>query len=153
MSFSFQSALKLNQIIEERSKHYTSDVKCHLFYTPKILLNSPAQQKMRTSLKQRRDLRKTLFNTLLNEGINLCQKQKEDLCNTRLIPTLSHGSISISHCPHLKGFIYSLHTPLFHLKSLSSPKNIQVEHQKPTYQKISFRKASGHFEKNLVISV
>ena len=53
-------------------------------------------------------------------------------------PTLSHGSISISHCPHLKGFIYTLPT--------SYLKDIQTKHQKSIYQKASSRRR--RFEKN-----
>ena len=146
MNLPFQTALKLNQIIEEKSSHYIPGVKCHLFYTPS--LDASTQHKMRISLEQRQNLRKTVLNTLLNEGTNLSQKQKKNLCDTQLIPTLSNGSISISHCSGLKGFVYNLHTSLSHLKNFSLPKNIQTEHQGTICQKTSFKRTNSHFRKN-----
>ena len=146
MNFSFKSAFQLNQIIEKESRYYMTGMKCHLFYTPKVSLSDPCQRKMRISLEQRQYLRKMIFQTLLNEGMKFSQKQKQNLCNTHFIPTLPNGSVSISHCPGLKGFAYNLPS-LSHLKKSSAPRSIESASQYPIYQKTSFGGTNNNSKK------
>ena len=150
MNFSFQTAFKLNQMIEERIKYHVADIKCHLFYTPQVFLNDLTQQKMRVSIEHRRNLRKTILQTLLNEGIKPSQKQEKAFCDIHHIPTLPNGSISISHCPGLKGFVYNFYDTrqVPSSKKPLLPRDIETAFPYPIHQNISFRRKNSKFEKS-----
>lgn len=102
---SYQPALELNNVVEDI--HYLSHLKCYLFYIPQFF-NKPIQQKMRTSAHQRKELRKTILQKLLEADIKLSYKQQKTLCDINYLPSMPNGFISISHCPGLKGFAYSI---------------------------------------------
>ena len=138
MEFFFQTASTLNRMIEETSK--AIGIKCHFFYTPQVFLNNSNWQKMRFSVEHRRNLRKTILQTLLNKGIKLSQKQRKTFCDIHHIPILPNGSLSISHCPGLKGFVYNFYDNQPPEKFFSS-KNVEITHPYPTtHQDTSFEK-------------
>ena len=147
MEFFFQTASTLNRIIEETSK--AIGIKCHLFYTPQVFLNHSNQQKIRFSVEHRKSLRKAILQTLLNEGVKFSQKQKKTFCDIHYIPVLPNGSISISHCPGLKGFVYNFYDNQPSEKFFSS-KNIEITPPYPTaHQNTSCRRKNSKFEKSL----
>ena len=103
---SYQPALELNKVVEDI--HCLSHLKCHLFYIPQFFLTQPIQQKIRISVHQRKELRKTILQKLLKADIKLSYKQQKTFCDINYPPNMPNGFISISHCPGLKGFAYSI---------------------------------------------
>ena len=106
LSSSYQPALGLKKIVEDT--HCLRSLKCYFFYIPHFFLTRPVQQRIRISVQHRKELRRTILQKLLEAGIKLSDSQQKIFCDINNLPNLPNGFISVSHCPGLQGFIYSI---------------------------------------------
>lgn len=93
------------KLLETESLQLSSHLKYCILV--KCVFNASHAAQTCVSFQERKALRRFLRKTLLQNDIDLSQNEQKSLLDLKYPPYLSKGSISISHCPGLRGFVFS----------------------------------------------